>query len=129
VSLIVESVLLPALLVLAALAGFGIGMWICAEKLRRAEWRIRRAEAMCMALRKVSDEYRRKLRVRTPQQAAKKLEDQERKLGMLRFQVASLSSELKAVRPVSSDSAPEETIDLTDIRSRPPQARSFARRG
>jgi uncharacterized protein HemX len=102
------------LLVLALAAGFGLGTWLHAERLRQAEWRIRRAEAMCNALRKLSDDYRKRLSGRSPQQAERKLKEQERKLGVLRFQVASLSSELKSMRPPSS-----EVIDLIDASSSP----------
>jgi uncharacterized protein HemX len=115
-SLAGQELLLAALLLAAALGGFGIGISIRGERLRRAEWRIRRAEAMSASLRKVSDEYRRRLRVRSPQQAEKKLEDQERKLSLLRFQVANLSSELKSLNAPPSGRAECPVIDLTGTR-------------
>jgi hypothetical protein len=114
-----QELLLTALILAAALAGFGIGIWIRGERLRRAEWRIGRAEAMCASLRKVSDEYRRRLRVRSPQQAEKKLSEQERKLALLRFQVANLSSELKSLRAPSPDGGECPIIDLTGTRPDP----------
>ncbi len=113
-----DELLLIGSLVLAALAGFGIGTWVSGERLRGAEWRIRRAEAMCATLRQTSDDYRRRLRVRSPQQAEKKLSDQERKLAMLRFQVASLSSELKSMRPPAPADGEPEIIDLTGVSRR-----------
>lgn len=122
--LIVESVagsntwqVQTALIVLlagAAGSGFAIARWICGERLRQAEWRLRRSEAMCHSLRKLSDEYRKRLSGRSPQQAERKLKEQERKLGVLRFQVASLNEELKSMR---APPAIRETIELRGIRS------------
>ena len=103
------------LLVAAGTAGFCIGVWFRGERLRQAEWRIRRAERMCGSLRKLSDEYRRRLSGRSPQQAEKKLKDQERKLALLRFQVANLGNELKALRSGAPAPEPVATIDMSEI--------------
>ena len=109
-----SALTLLLLLAVAAAAGFTAGMCFYAERLRQAEWRIRRAEAMSNSLRQLSDEYRKRLRGKSPQQAEKKLREQERKLGVLRFQVGSLSNELKSLQPQSPD-----IIDLSEIRSVP----------
>jgi hypothetical protein len=125
-SLAGQELLLAALLIAAAFAGFGIGICIRGERLRRAEWRVRRAEAMSASLRKLSDEYRRRLRVRSPQQAEKKLEDQERKLSLLRFQVANLSSELKSLHapPPARPECPVINLTGTSPNSVGPAKRS-----
>ncbi len=102
------------LLAFAGAAGFAAGLCFYAERLRQAEWRVRRAEAMCNSLRQLSDEYRKRLRGRSPQQAEKKLREQERKLGVLRFQVGSLNNELKSLQPRTPD-----IIDLSEIGSAP----------
>jgi hypothetical protein len=72
---------------------------------------------MCNSLRKLSDDYRKRLHGRSPQQAEKKLKEQERKLSVLRFQVASLTGELDAMRPPPRGGK-AETIDLTRTCSR-----------
>ena len=105
------------LLVLGAAGGFAVGRWLGAERVRQAEWRLRRAESMCNSLRKLSDDYRKRLHGRSPQQAEKKLKEQERKLSVLRFQVASLTGELDAMRPPPRGGK-AETIDLTRTCSR-----------
>ncbi len=106
------------LLMLAAAGGFAFGRWLGAERVRQAEWRLRRAESMCNSLRKLSDDYRKRLSGRSPQQAEKKLKEQERKLSVLRFQVASLTGELDALRPAARRGAAGKTIDLTGTCSR-----------
>ena len=104
------------LLIAAASIGFAVGRWLGAERVRQAEWRLRRSESMCNSLRKLSDDYRRRLSGRSPQQAEKKLKEQERKLSVLRFQVASLAGELKSM---NAPPTIRETIELSGIRSDP----------
>ena len=109
-----SALTLLLMLAVAAATGFAAGLCLHAERLRQADWRARRAEAMCNSLRRLSDEYRKRLSGRSPKQAQKKLEEQERKLAMLHFKVGSLRSELKSLQPRSP-----EIIDLSGAGSAP----------
>jgi hypothetical protein len=110
---------LLAILVCAAGGGFALGRWLAGERVRQAEWQLRRSEAMCTSLRKLSDDYRKRLSGRSPEQAERKLKEQERKLGVLRFQVASLTGELKSIRTPSPADETGATIELSSVRFEP----------
>ncbi len=113
-----DALPLLGLLLLAAGCGFALALCLYSERLRRAEWRLGRAEQMCASLREVCDDYRRRLGGRSPQQAQKRLEEQQRKLSLLGFQVANLTSELKSLRQTPTSDGGGEIIDLTESRKR-----------
>ncbi len=113
-----DALPLLGLLLLAGGCGFALALCLYSERLKRAEWRAGRAEQMCGSLREACDDYRRRLGGRSPQQAQKRLEEQERKLSLLRFQVAGLTSDLKSLRQPRTDGGEGEIIDLTLSRKR-----------